>query len=182
MDNLVSELFTFSKLDLDRIPFYFEQVDLVGFFEDCCDELQPKFATQETEIYFDNQCAPSAYSSVDRVQMKRAVMNIINNCVKYKKPGVCTIRITLRMEESDIRIEIADNGMGVSEEDLTKIFDSFYRTDRARTNVRSGSGLGLAITKQIIDRHSGKIWASGSIGKGLTICIQLPAVNPEPKQ
>ena len=109
---------------------------------------------------------PSAYSSVDRVQMKRAVMNIINNCVKYKKPGVCTIRITLRMEESDIRIEIADNGMGVSEEDLTKIFDSFYRTDRARTNVRSGSGLGLAITKQIIDRHSGKIWASGSIGKG----------------
>ena len=85
------------------------------------------------------------------------------------------------MEESDIRIEIADNGMGVSEEDLTK-FDSFYRTDRARTNVRSGSGLGLAITKQIIDRHSGKIWASGSIGKGLTICIQLPAVNPEPKQ
>ena len=55
MDNLVSELFTFSKLDLDRIPFYFEQVDLVGFFEDCCDELQPKFATQETEIYFDNQ-------------------------------------------------------------------------------------------------------------------------------
>ena len=63
-----------------------------------------------------------------------------------------------------------------------EIFDSFYRTDRARTNVRSGSGLGLAITKQIIDRHSGKIWASGSIGKGLTICIQLPAVNPEPKQ
>ena len=182
MDNLVSELFTFSKLDLDRIPFYFEQVDLVGFFEDCCDELQPKFATQETEIYFDNQCAPSAYSSVDRVQMKRAVMNIINNCVKYKKPGVCTIRITLRMEESDIRIEIADNGMGVSEEDLTKFLDRFYRTDRARTNVRSGSGLGLAITKQIIDRHSGKIWASGSIGKGLTICIQLPAVNPEPKQ
>lgn len=95
MDNLVSELFTFSKLDLDRIPFYFEQVDLVGFFEDCCDELQPKFATQETEILFDNQCVPSAYSSVDRVQMKRAVMNIINNCVKYKKPGVCTIRITL---------------------------------------------------------------------------------------
>lgn len=114
--------------------------------------------------------------------MKRAVMNIINNCVKYKKPGVCTIRITLRTEGPDIRIEIADNGMGVSEEDLTKIFDSFYRTDRARTNVRSGSGLGLAITKQIIDRHSGKIWASGSIGKGLTICILLPAVNPEPKQ
>ena len=57
------------------------------------------------------------------------------------------------MEESDIRIEIADNGMGVSEEDMTKIFDSFYSTDRARTNVRSGSGLGLAITKQIIDRQ-----------------------------
>ena len=91
----------------------------------------------------------------------------------------CTICITLRMDGPDIRIEIADNGMGVSEEDLTKIFDSFYRTDRARTNVSSGSGLGLAITKQIIDRHSGKIWASGSIGKGLTICILLPAVNQE---
>ena len=179
MDNLVSELFTFSKLDLDRIPFYFEQVDLVGFFEDCCDELQPKFATQEAEILFDNQCGTSVCASVDRVQMKRAVMNIINNCVKYKKPGLCTICITLRMDGPDIRIEIADNGMGVSEEDLTKIFDSFYRTDRARTNVSSGSGLGLAITKQIIDRHSGKIWAYGSIGKGLTICILLPAVNQE---
>lgn len=65
--------------------------------------------------------------------MKRAVMNIINNCVKYKKPGVCTIRITLRMEESDIRIEIADNGMGVSEEDLTKILiASTAPTARAR--------------------------------------------------
>lgn len=179
MDNLVSELFTFSRLDLDRIPFYFEQVDLVGFFEDCCDELQPKFATQEAEILFDNQCGTSVCASVDRVQMKRAVMNIINNCVKYKKPGLCTICITLRMDGPDIRIEIADNGMGVSEEDLTKIFDSFYRTDRARTNVSSGSGLGLAITKQIIDRHSGKIWAYGSIGKGLTICILLPAVNQE---
>lgn len=182
MDNLVSELFTFSKLDLDRIPFYFEQVDLVGFFEDCCDELQPKFATQETAIQFDNQCGASAYSSVDRVQMKRAVMNIINNCVKYKRPGLCAIRITLRMDGPNIRIEIADNGMGVSEEDLTKIFDSFYRTDRARTNVSSGSGLGLAITKQIIDRHSGRIWATGSIGKGLTICILLPTVNREAPQ
>lgn len=178
MDNLVSELFTFSKLDLDRIPFYFEQVDLVGFFEDCCDELQPKFAAQETEIQFHNHCGASAYSSVDRIQMKRAVMNIVNNCVKYKNPGLCTIVITLQTDGPDIRIEISDNGMGVSEEELTKIFDSFYRTDRARTNVSSGSGLGLAITRQIIDRHSGKIWATGSIGKGLTICIQLPAVHP----
>ncbi len=179
MDNLVTELFTFSKLDLDRIPFYFEHVDLVGFFEDCCEELRPKFATQETELSFDNQCGESAYASVDRAQMKRAIMNIVNNCVKYKKPGICTICITLRRDGSSIRIEIADNGMGVSEEDLTKIFDSFYRTDRARTNVSNGSGLGLAITKQIIDRHSGKIWAVGSIGKGLTICILLPESKQE---
>lgn len=182
MDHLVSELFTFSKLDMDRIPFYFEQVDLIGFFEDCCDELRPKFATQEIDILFDNHCGASARSSLDRVQMKRAVMNIINNCVKYKKTGLCSIRITLRMDGPDIRIEIADNGMGVSEEELTKIFDSFYRTDRARTNVSSGSGLGLAITKQIIDRHSGKIWATGSIGSGLTICILLPTVSPESPQ
>ena len=78
-----------------------------------------------------------------------------------------------------MKISFADDGMGVADAELAKLFDSFYRTDPARTNVAKGSGLGLAIVKQIISSLQGEIWAEQTAGGGLTICMLLPIVEDE---
>ena len=76
--------------------------------------------------------------------------------------------------EGEYLLSFADDGCGVAEKELPKLFESFYRTDKARTNVAKGSGLGLAVVQQIVQAMKGKIWAQATVPKGLTICISLP--------
>ena len=102
----------------------------------------------------------------DPEQMKRVINNIIGNSSKYmdKKHGEIDIRI---LDEIDsIRIEIEDNGKGIAQKDLTKIFERFYRTDASRNSAQGGSGIGLSIVKKIIEDHGGYIWATSKEGEG----------------
>jgi signal transduction histidine kinase len=179
MDKLVNELSMSSKLDLNKIPFYFEKLEISAFFEDCREELSTTLARNKITVIFKNLCPKSKFVSVDVTQFRRAIMNIIDNCIKYKRTdGICGEVILSLSPEDDtmIKIIIADNGIGVPEDELEKIFYRFYRSDKARTNVSSGSGLGLAITRQIIERHNGKIWAQLNEGSGLSINILLPVL------
>lgn len=175
MENLINELFLFSKLESEKFPFNLEKVDLISYFSDCYEEMQPRFARNGMDLIFENKIGETVYANVDRLQLRRAVSNIVQNSIKYRKPDSCgEFRIVLSHSNDGILIELSDNGTGVSEQELEKIFESFYRTDKARTNVRSGSGLGLAITQSIIERHGGKVWASGKMGVGLTVTFLLP--------
>lgn len=176
MENLINELFLFSKLESEKYPFNLENVDLAAYFSDCYDELQPLFLRNNMDLFFENKAGNEVFADVDRLQLRRAITNIVQNSIKYRKPDVRgEFRIVLSQSESGVLIELSDNGTGVSEQELNKIFESFYRTDKARSNVRSGSGLGLAITQNIINRHGGKVWASGSIGEGLKVSFLLPS-------
>ena len=95
--------------------------------------------------------------------------------MKYKDQAVGHMAITLTESgEGEYLLSFADDGCGVAEKELPKLFESFYRTDKARTNVAKGSGLGLAVVQQIIQAMKGKIWAQATVPKGLTICISLP--------
>ncbi|MEI6580086.1 MAG: HAMP domain-containing sensor histidine kinase, partial [Eubacteriales bacterium] len=180
MDNLVSELSMSSKLDLNKIPFYFEKVDISAFFEDCKEELSTTLARHKIIVIYEEISSCIALVSIDATQFRRAIMNIIDNCIKYKRTDIMEskVKIGLSLEENHhIKIIIADNGLGVPEDELEKIFFRFYRSDKARTNVSSGSGLGLAITRQIIERHNGKIWAQMSELGGLEMIISLPIIE-----
>ena len=98
--------------------------------------------------------------------MKKVINNIISNSVKYldKFHGVIDIRI---LDEVDsIRIEIEDNGKGIAQKDLPRIFERFYRTDASRNSAQGGSGIGLSIVKKIIEDHGGYIWATSKEGEG----------------
>ena len=98
--------------------------------------------------------------------MKKVINNIISNSVKYmdKPHGIIDIRI---LDEADsIRIEIEDNGKGIVQKDLPKIFERFYRTDASRNSAQGGSGIGLSIVKKIIEDHGGYIWATSRDGEG----------------
>ena len=117
---------------------------------------------------------------IDRLQFQRVVENLVENSLKYKCSAVVNFTISVENEgKGQMRLEFIDDGSGVPTSALGKIFENFYRTDPARTNVSKGSGLGLAIVKQIITTMQGEIWAKNNDDEGLTICILLPVVRKE---
>ena len=121
----------------------------------------------------------TAAVAIDRNQFRRVVENLLTNCVKYKTTPQADVDIVIAEEGESVVVSFVDHGVGVPAESLPKLFDSFYRTDAARTDVKKGSGLGLAIAKQIIESLHGSIWAEETKGGGLTISMRLPIAKEE---
>ena len=114
---------------------------------------------------------------IDTDRFSRVITNIISNSIKYRRSGVRgKIKLIISEYEHSVIFEIADNGTGVEPKSLTRIFDTLYREDKARSNVSDGSGLGLAVCRQIVELHGGMIWAQTNAEKGLSIFISLPKV------
>ena len=174
MASLVRTLFLFSKLDLGQVPFHWEDVDIAAYLTDYISEQADHFHQQGLDVTFQSSLT-KAVISIDRQQFQRVIENILGNSLKYKDQAVGHMAITLTESgEGEYLLSFADDGCGVAEKELPKLFESFYRTDKARTNVAKGSGLGLAVVQQIIQAMKGKIWAQATVPKGLTICITLP--------
>lgn len=173
MEKLVESLFLFSKLDLGRIPFHFEAVEMYSYFADFAAEQSEELAERGLQLHLE---APQeqAVVQLDRLEFQRVLKNLLENSLKYKKQPVVQVCIGLEKKEGQLHIAFADDGQGVDARELPKLFDSFYRTDPARSEVAKGSGLGLAIVKQIILGMQGRIWAEASAAGGLMICMTLP--------
>lgn len=179
MEKLVESLFLFSKLDLGRVEFCLEAVRLHDYFTDYVAENGDRLLVRGLRLAFQSH-SENFKVRIDRMQFQRVVENLVENSLKYKRGEIGTLTISLKNEaEGYLRLEFADDGVGVAAADLTRLFDSFFRTDPARTNVGKGSGLGLAIVKQIITTMGGKIWAENGESGGLTICILLPIAGEE---
>ena len=180
MDKLVDSLFLFTKLDVGGVPFHTELVDLGGYLADYCEEAQLRFAPQDFHIRFENRCGGPAFVMIDRFQLGRAVQNLVDNSFKYRKGTPNDeLRVVLSREEGAVTIRFADNGLGIAPGEAGKIFESFYRTDPARSAAVKGNGLGLAITRQIIETMGGTIRAAGELEKGLTVTVTLPEAAPQ---
>ena len=118
------------------------------------------------QLNYSNLVEPDTMIIADPEQLKKVINNIIGNSVKYmnKRNGIIDIRI---LDEVDsIRVEIEDNGKGIAQKDLSKIFERFYRTDASRNSAQGGSGIGLSIVRKIIEDHGGYIWATSKEGEG----------------
>ncbi|USK26839.1 HAMP domain-containing protein [Bacillus sp. CMF21] len=172
LDSLIDELFLFSKLDLKREPFFFEKVDLVPFIKDISEEVQ--FDLQPHGIQLDAAIiAPSLIVTADREKIKRVMMNIIQNSVKFLDKDEKKIAISLQENNEDVMVIITDNGQGIDPEALPFVFDRFYRSELSRNMATGGSGLGLSIAKQIIHAHGGTIEADSNLGEGTSVYFTL---------
>ncbi|AZV55503.1 HAMP domain-containing sensor histidine kinase [Clostridium sp. AWRP] len=177
IDKMIDDLLLYSKLDLNQIPFNFEKTDIVEYFTYCVEESAFELNKLNIDISLQNNLNKCKYVMIDRERFTRVALNIINNSKKYMGDTKnSNILISLRENNASILIEIKDNGSGISQNDIHKIFDRFYRADSARTETK-GSGLGLAIAKQIVEGHKGKIWAASEEGKGTSITISLPKLH-----
>lgn len=173
MEKLVDSLFLFSKFELGKIDFQLSPVCLQAYLADWITETAATVKKRGLSLSLESDIG-SAVVLLDRTQFPRVLDNLVENSIKYKKEEPCHLRVTLTENEADICLRFADDGMGVATEDLPQLFDSFYRTDPARSHVSKGSGLGLAIAKQILLGMQGTIWAEETPGGGLTIAMKLP--------
>ncbi|WP_337104253.1 sensor histidine kinase [Paenibacillus sp. YIM B09110] len=179
MDKLVDELFLYSKLDLNQEPFLFKAVDMVDFLEDSIEELQYDLEDKGVSFKWDNQTSGPLIAYVDLEKLKRTVVNIVDNAIKYMSNEPRRFSITLHADSEWITMAFQDNGRGISEEAIPQIFDRFYRAEQSRNSSTGGSGLGLAIARQIIDEHGGFIHATSELGAGTTIYIKLKRLANE---
>ena len=165
MDRLINELTTYSGIDNNRIPYNFHRINVADYFGDCVEEVGLDLEQRGIKLNYSNLVSPDTVVIADPEQMKKVINNIISNSVKYmdKPNGHIDIRI---LDEVDaIRVEIEDNGKGIAQKDLQKIFERFYRTDASRNSAQGGSGIGLSIVKAIMDAHNQqygvKNWENG---------------------
>ena len=178
MTHLVESLFLFSKLDLGRMEFHTEPVAIYNYFNDFVEEKKLYFAERGLNLTLTGESTPTRVK-IDYSQFARVVDNILSNSIKYKRNESVNVEINIKVQSDKVIIAFIDDGIGVDAENLPKLFESFYRTDKARSNVAKGSGLGLAIVKQIINSLNGQVKAENSSSGGLKIIIILPILRGE---
>lgn len=170
--SLIDELTTYSKIDTNRIPYNFTRLSLKEFFADCADELEAELSEKDISLEYDDMLEGSPVIIADPEQLRRVINNIIGNSVKYMDKPEKHICIRLRDAGDFIETEIEDNGRGIPQKDIMRVFDRFYRGDTARS-ASGGSGIGLSIVKKIIEDHEGRVWVTSREGKGTVIHFVL---------
>ena len=173
MEKMIEELFLYSKLDSNSMTYSFAKVNLNDYFEDCIEEIGMDLERKNIDLGFFNYADKDVVIIADPEQLKRVIMNIVNNSSKYigNKKGLINIRI--REEAEFVQVEIEDNGKGIAKNELSHIFDRGYRTDASRNSAQGGSGFGLSIAKKIIEEHGGRIWATSKENIGTSICFVI---------
>ncbi len=163
MSNLVSELLTLSRMDKNKITAQFEHTDISELLNFVCDELEK---IQSKKIKMIRDIDEKICVNIDRALISRLFSNLITNAYKYNKE-TGSITVSLKSEGESVCFSVSDTGIGISEEDLPKIWERFYQVDRSRSYfVNSGSGLGLAMVKWIANALGGEISAESELGKG----------------
>ncbi len=173
MDGMVDKLFLFSKLDLGECPFYPEKFDAASELIQLAEEGRPEYSSKELTL-ITTYVLPDAMVYADPIQFRNAVTNLIENSLKYKVNETVTVEISCVNTGDYVRITVDDDGPGVPDEAIPKLFDVFYRSDPSRNNPNKGSGLGLAITAKILERFGGKIFAENLQPHGLRVVMEIP--------
>ncbi len=166
MDKLINELTTYTRLDANKIPYNFQRINVSEYFKDCREEIGLELEERRIKFNYSNVVDPDTVIIADPEQLKKVINNIIGNSIKYLGRTDGEIDIRILNEIDSIRVEIEDNGKGISARDLPYIFERFYRTDASRNSSKGGSGIGLSIVKKIIEDHGGYIWATSKEGEG----------------
>lgn len=175
MIRMVTSLLQLSRMDSKELNLNKEVVNFVPFYHQIIDRFEMN--VKEADIVFKRDIPKASYYVwVDKDRLTQVLDNIISNAIKYSPDGG---RITFRLEKQirQIVVSVRDEGIGIEYDKLDKIFDRFYRVDRARTRNLGGTGLGLAITQELVDAHYGQIWAQSKENEGTTIFFTLPLMN-----
>ena len=170
LTQLVAELTELSRIETGKTELKKEAVNLNQLIDEAIAQLSPQAKRQKLSIARESAAdLPSVPADKDRVQ--QVIANLVHNAIKFTPAGG-RITITSRALEGSVVINVVDTGIGISKEDLPRVFERFYKGDKARTG--EGTGMGLAIAKHVIEAHGGNIWVQSEEGKGATFSFSLP--------
>ena len=178
MMRMVTDLLSLSRIDNETSHLEVELTNFTAFITfilNRFDKIKNQDETKKYEIIRDYPITP-IWVEIDTDKLTQVIDNIMNNAIKYSPDGG-TITVSIKTTDEQLILSIADEGLGIPKQDLPKIFDRFYRVDKARSRAQGGTGLGLAIAKEIIKQHQGFIWAKSEYGVGSTFTIVLPYEN-----
>lgn len=179
MAKLVSDLLILSRYDTSRVKIEKTEFDLGELVKYTLEglklEIEKKNLSSECFVTAD---VPLVYA--DKNGIERVILNILTNAIKYTGENG-NIKIYVGFVYNDAYIKIIDNGIGIKEEDLEKIFERFYRVDKSRTREQGGTGLGLSIAKEILDQNDGRIDIKSEFGKGTEVVIRIPTKQRKEK-
>jgi len=187
MTSMINGFLNLSRLESGKIHIDNELFDLADLIRSVREETESTITSHE--IIFDP--VESAMIDADEEKISHVVHNFISNAVKYSPAGG-TIRVTCTSDLQNAEITVQDNGIGISKQDLPRVFERYYRADDGKLNTISGFGIGLYICKEIITRHNGKIWAESNPGQGALFAFTIPMpgkvlsnqdgnISPDPK-
>jgi two-component system sensor histidine kinase SenX3 len=172
MSGIVDDL-----LDLSRIEFsgseHHERVDLASVIAEVVALQQHTSDSHGIAVIVDNE--PTCCVAGDRAQLVSAVSNLVENAIKYSERG-SVVRVGCRREGDAVLVVVSDKGIGIAATDQERVFERFFRVDRARSRSTGGTGLGLSIVRHVIDNHGGRISVRSAEGEGSTFTIELPAL------
>ena len=172
MARLVTDLLTLSRYDSNKKKTKKETFDLGELVKMCQEKLAIEIKKKGHKVNsFVTADVPPVYADKDDIE--RVVLNILTNSIKYT-PDNGEIKIYVGFVYNDAYIKIFDNGIGIPEDDLSRIFERFYRVDKARTREMGGTGLGLSIAKEILDKNGGSIDIKSKVGEGTEVVIRIP--------
>ena len=183
MMRMVTDLLHLSRIDNASGHLDVELINFTAFITFILNRFD-KMRSQDQEKKYElvrDYPITSVWIEIDTDKMTQVIDNILNNAIKYSPDGG-KITVSMKTTDDQMILSISDQGLGIPKEDLPKIFDRFYRVDKARSRAQGGTGLGLAIAKEIIKQHNGFIWAKSEYGKGSTFTIVLPYDNDAVKE
>ena len=175
MMRMVTDLLHLSRIDNATSHLDVELINFTAFITFILNRFDKMRGSDEEKKYELVRDYPitSVWIEIDTDKMTQVIDNILNNAIKYSPDGG-KITVTMKTTDDQMILSISDQGLGIPKQDLPRIFDRFYRVDRARSRAQGGTGLGLSIAKEIIKQHNGFIWAKSIYGKGSTFTIVLP--------
>ena len=170
---ITNDLLDVAKIEDGRFGYKFEENDLVSFITEVISALAPVARQKSSIIIFDHEGIDSLPMRIDRERLGLALFNLIDNALKYNLPKG-TVHVSLKKTADAVSVAVSDSGVGIAPEDIQKLFKKFFRGSNVEQLEPNGNGLGLYITKNIIERHGGKISVSSQLNRGTTFEFTLP--------
>ena len=177
MTRIVSDLLVLSRLDNKRTQWKLETFDLCRSVSRLIEVMRVDIEAREHTVTFTaEENIPQI--TADRERIEQVIVNVLSNSVKYTPEGG-KIDVSVMAADEKVSFRVKDNGIGIPEEDLDRIFERFYRVEKSRTSEMGGTGLGLAIARELIEAHGGDIQIDSRLGEGTSVTVTLPIVcNP----
>lgn len=177
LQSLIQELLDLSKIEKQGFSLSIQQLDLADVLEDVVAIMKGKAAEKEIVLEYKREDKP-VYIEGDVHRLKQVFINIISNAISYT-PNQGVVYISSAKTGSAVLTEIRDTGIGIEAREIPRIFERFYRVDKARSRNSGGTGLGLAIVKHLVEAHKGTISVKSEVGKGTSFIIELPKIMIE---